>query len=450
MKPSKFNILTQSKGEDGHYLLYNTLQDHRILFDDPAFNPHYFFEKILKHQPLTDNETRIASELRETGILLEDDVDEQKIFDEWYEKKIRERTDFIHITILPTMACNLACEYCFENKTRQKGMMSPETIQNVIQWTSHRIKQIGPESIHITFFGGEPLLHPQAIKTITKTLWKFCRSHHTEIDFGLITNGVLLSPEFVDELRPFGFRWIKITFDGDREAHDRKRIGHARQKTFDAIYNNLCAIRGKLKIIIGGNFDNDNYKSMFDLVERLRRSPFAADIATIRFKPIMKIHPALASNRAEKIASFCEVCSFNNAQVSGIMALQNKTFEEGLPIPERNDIGPCEYHSRHAITIGPDGSLYKCPGFAGIPRLVAGDVFHDEYNEAGRRQIEMKKWDNDCESCAYLPNCCGGCRMNSLNKTGDLSIKSCEENYLVEATEVFMQRELAVLENDRP
>jgi hypothetical protein len=51
--------------------------------------------------------------------------------------------------------------------------------------------------------------------------------------------------------------------------------------------------------------------------------------------------------------------------------------------------------------IGPDGSLYKCPGFVGL-RTIAGDD-HDEFNEQGEWQIGTKKWDDDCESATSSP-----------------------------------------------
>ena len=36
--------------------------------------------------------------------------------------------------------------------------------------------------------------------------------------------------------------------------------------------------------------------------------------------------------------------------------------------------GPCEIHKRHAHTIGPDGSLYACPGFTGDATQSTGHI----------------------------------------------------------------------------
>ncbi len=449
MKPSKFNILTASKDDPGKFLLYNTLHDHRVLFDDPELNPAILFDKIQNRFPLTPKEQEAVPDLLGMGLLLEDETDEQKIFEDWYHTKIRERTDIMQVTILPTMACNLACDYCFENEVREDGVMKPETVAKTIAYLKRRVERVKPKTLHIHFFGGEPMLQPETLKRIAREMHAFTEPLGIPLSLGMITNGVLLNSEFVGEMLPYGFQWVKITFDGDREEHDRKRIFHNRKGTFDRIYDNLCGIHerfaGRLKIAIGGNFDNENYDSLFGLIERLKASPFAGDIMMARFKPIMPVNPEIASQRQGRVSSFCEVCSFNQKQIDGMMALQDKLWETGLPTDERPDMGPCEYHARHSFTIGPDGSLFKCPAFVGLRNLAAGTVEEDDYNAQGEWQVTMKKWEDDCESCHFLPNCAGGCHYSALNKTGSLEVRNCDGPFLEKATEAFMQREIGLL-----
>jgi uncharacterized protein len=293
------------------------------------------------------------------------------------------------------------------------------------------------------------MLQPETLKRIARELHAVTEPLGIPLSMGMITNGVLLTPEFVGEMLPYGFKWVKITFDGDREEHDRKRVHHNRKGTFDQIYANLCAIHdrfgGRLKIAIGGNFDNENYESMFALIDRLKTSPFAEDVMMARFKPIMPVNPDLASQRQGRISSFCEVCSFNQKQVEAMTSLTKKLWDVGMPTDERPDMGPCEYHSRHSFTIGPDGSLYKCPAFVGLHNLAAGTVDEDEYNAQGEWQVKYKKWEDGCESCHFLPNCAGGCHYSALNKTGSLEVKNCDGPFLEQATEDFMQREIRLM-----
>src|SRR5207344_1442222 len=61
-------------------------------------------------------------------------------------------------------------------------------------------------------------------------------------------------------------------------------------------------------------------------------------------------------------ASVCDSCDFLDDKMT---FLRDETRKRGFPTPDGVHNGPCEIHRRHAYTIGPDGSLYNCPGFTG-------------------------------------------------------------------------------------
>src|SRR5262245_64673173 len=109
-------------------------------------------------------------DLLDMGLVLEDKAEEQKIFEDWYQARIRERTDIMQVTILPTMACNLACDYCFENEVREGGVMKPETVEKTIAYLKSRVNRVRPETLHVHFFGGAPLLQPETLTQIGKAL----------------------------------------------------------------------------------------------------------------------------------------------------------------------------------------------------------------------------------------------------------------------------------------
>src|SRR5215216_6583031 len=83
----------------------------------------------------------------------------------------------------------------------------------------------------------------------------------------VITNGLLLTPEVVDRLEPFGLNGFKITLDGDRDTHNRMRPLRGGQGTFDKIIGNLRRVAGRCRISIGGNFDESSADSYPALLE---------------------------------------------------------------------------------------------------------------------------------------------------------------------------------------
>ena len=54
--------------------------------------------------------------------------------------------------------------------------------------------------------------------------------------------------------------------------------------------------------------------------------------------------------------------------------LREETNRRGFPTPDGVHNGPCHVHMKHAHTIGPDGSLYACPGFTGEKGLSTGHI----------------------------------------------------------------------------
>jgi uncharacterized protein len=98
-------------------------------------------------------------------------------------------------------------------------------------------------------------------------------------------------------------------------------------------------------------------------------------------------------------------------------------------------MGPCEIHRQHAHTIGPDGSLYACPGFSGEPTLSMGhiDGRSESWREAARRRFDrLGPWEN-CGDCAFIPVCGGGCSVASHAQLGDMNAPACHKRVLESA-----------------
>ena len=92
----------------------------------------------------------------------------------------------------------------------------------------------------LTFFGGEPLLNLPVMYDLAERAWQRDRRRAAcACAISIITNGLLLTPEVVDRLLPYGLNGIKITLDGDRDTHNRMRPLRGGQGTFDRIVENI-------------------------------------------------------------------------------------------------------------------------------------------------------------------------------------------------------------------
>jgi uncharacterized protein len=100
------------------------------------------------------------------------------------------------------------------------------------------VAQSGPRrQLHITFFGGEPLLNIAVIKQTVE----YCESIQTpakkQFVFELITNGTLLSPDVTRYLIAHNFM-LMISIDGGREMNNHNRPSVTGRDYFDTIITN--------------------------------------------------------------------------------------------------------------------------------------------------------------------------------------------------------------------
>ena len=124
-----------------------------------------------------------------------------------------------HITILVTRKCNLKCEYCYQEHN-EKNMSREISNQIVDIVRRYNIK-------NISLFGGEPLINWEIIKHIVDELT------HEDVQYGLITNGLLLDDEKLDFIEKNKIA-LAISYDGKRTMKRAKSVGQA-----ELIYSSL-------------------------------------------------------------------------------------------------------------------------------------------------------------------------------------------------------------------
>jgi uncharacterized protein len=122
----------------------------------------------------------------------------------------------------------------------------------------------------------------------------------------------------------------------------------------------------------------------------------------------------------------CDSCNFADDKMT---FLRDEARRRGFPVPDGVHNGPCHVHHAHAHTIGPDGSLYACPGFTGELALSTGhiDGRHDAVRQASRDKFDrLAPWE-ECGDCAFIPVCAGGCVVASHTQLGDMNLPTCHK-----------------------
>jgi uncharacterized protein len=450
MQPSMFNLRVPLEARDEVFLM-NTLTDAQLVVSpDVAELLDRAANGALLSDRFSEDEREAVSVLQDNGFLVENRDADRHALDTFFSSVWNSNAE-LHVTVLTTLQCNFACDYCFQgdhgdyNKFAEK--MSLETAGKVAEWVEGELDRVQPEKFVLMFFGGEPLLNLPVMYYLAERLWGSSQARGVPMSITVITNGLLLTAEVVDRLLPFGLYGCKITLDGDRDAHNRMRPLRGGQGTFDRIVENMRQVAGKCRIAIGGNFDESSVDSYPALLDFLREQDFADKLVKVNFKPVVRYEPqtpkgvlsltpvgndnkplngTCMTNVGKGGGSTCDSCSFLDDKMEYLRA---ETKRYGFPTSDGVHNGPCHIHHKNAQTIGPDGSLYACPGFTGEKGLSTGHIDGrlEAARESAREKFErLHPW-KECGDCAFIPVCAGGCLTASYTQLGDVNLPTCHK-----------------------
>ncbi len=472
MHPSMFNVRVplDQAASGGDVFLMNTFTDAQLVVSRDVAGLLDRIEAGNVADAFTADEREAVSTLAEHGFLVTDRASERRQLHDFFHQ-VREGQDAMRVTVLTTLQCNFACDYCFQgdhgdyNTTATK--MTLETSARVSMWIETRLDALRPKTFTLTFFGGEPLLNLPAMYDLAARVRHACDARGVTMAITVITNGLLLTPEVVDRLKPFGLTGVKITLDGDRETHNRMRPLRGGQGTFDKIISNIRRIAGKCRINIGGNFDMSSADSYPALLDFLRAQDFADSLTRVSFKPVIRepkampapsvggtrfIPLAVVSDTSRPLNGTCMTsagagtgaCDSCGQLDEKMTFLREETKKRGFKTVDGVHMGPCEIHQRHAYTIGPGGDLYACPGFTGDASQSTGHIdgrVEAIRNRTAERFDAIAAW-KQCDGCAFIPVCAGGCSVAAHTELGDMNRPNCHKSSF-EAGVVSLARDAA-------
>ncbi len=414
MKYSRYNIT--AKVSDSCYVLYNLLSEALIELDEENLA---YFQRCL--EPENEGDGRLTI-LHDNGFLIDDDYDEID-FLRYANKKYCSMNDVLQLTIAPTMDCNCKCAYCFEKP--HAGKMTEETAEAVYQFIVSQHKAMRYRFIHVDWFGGEPMLCWDVIRDLSRRLIRFSEENGIAYSAGLITNGTIVTPELVREMREARISDIQITLDGDRETHDSRRMFRNDRGTFDVILNNLRHfIDSGMTVSIRVNIDRRNIGALEKVKEAVRA-----------VNPQCRAYPAMVENftdmAQEDLQSLMGSSEFSLAVKSKYLLVDIARDE----LPTR--FISCQAQKLNSFGIDERGYLYKCWNELGMPELAFGTVFDYPGKVVGKNLVKFAGKDYlshpECMACKVLPICMGGCaKLRQKNEELPcIAEKYCIEEYVV-------------------
>ncbi len=356
-------------------------------------------------------------------------IDQEILFslDPWTRRKVPENSPLSSLCLMLAEDCNLRCDYCFVTGGQPKRTgrrMTADTARAAVDFLLARAG--GMESLHLSFFGGEPLLNFPVLAETTRYALQRAKEEGKSFQFNITTNGTIFNNAILDFLAAHLDVSLLVSLDGGAEIHDRHRRFFDGKGSFgvasSALWTLLADDRiGPKRLSVRGTFTAVN--------RTFTRA--AEELLALGAKDI-SIEPAIVKGgeleiTAEDLPAIKEeydrLAQFFLERIRSGDAFSFFHFDRAMDQISLADpvVKPCGAGDGY-LAVSYDGSLFPCHRFVGDKAFRMGDVWRGIINRGLRerfRKIEVNRKEK-CRECWAKYLCGGGCHRHAAEFNGSL------------------------------
>jgi uncharacterized protein len=420
---SKYNIFNRKKEKTIGVNLFNkrlftiTNQDYKMLLDHK--------DCLTK---LEENDPVLFGAMYKLGVIEKINTDIPAIL--LLRNRMAVFSDRHHrLIIMPTLNCNFSCWYCYETHT--KAMMSSDTVCNIIAYIKILIYERRISSLHLDWFGGEPLLgFDKIIKPIAAEAKKICKNKDVTFWMTMTTNGFLLKESMIPFFKEYNLNSFQITLDGNEEQHNRVRyFGKQKRGSYSTIVNNIGLLaKNNVGVQLRINYTKDMLDTISDIIPY-----FSQDIRSNILVALAQVWQDRKKNTASD-----DRWLFEKEIYSLFMKAGYRVFDHKIGTGR---VYSCYADSMSTAVINYDGRVFKCttPDFENTQEdgiLTEKGISWDENRIAHR--LARATFDRKlCLRCKYLPICSGGCSTHQSDITNRCHFKKYYKTEISELIKKF-------------
>jgi uncharacterized protein len=364
---------------------------------------------------------QLVASLLEGGFLVPSGTDEIVSIRDRFAKA-RGYTPLV-LTLTTTMECNLGCFYCYEQRSPERLELSD--IPALVQTTREKLRTHPTKSLHVDWYGGEPLLNIGFIETASPALQAMCRSEGAAYHASVISNGTAWPDDAAGFVERHQIRQVQLSFDGLAENHNRRRRFRSGYQTSDETsFELIIALVDRLldcvRVDLRFNMDRHNQADLLPFVEFARSRGWFSR----RFPAVMQ--PARLASYSERSAFMRErempLEQYDNLRRSlaavgtGDVRIEEAEVPDGFPYPKTY---VCAALATQSFVVGADGLQYRCGLQVGEKARAVGSM----KQPTGEHYEDRQWWEQfdpttlpSCSRCSFLPICWGGCPKKHLER----------------------------------
>jgi uncharacterized protein len=356
------------------------------------------------------------------------DIESRSALDDWNnEKNVNVKSGKIEhrirsVSINVNQICNLKCAYCAAGGDGSYGVPASQiSVEKTLPQLKYFIQKLSPGSkFAVSFIGGEPLLHPLAVKAISEYINQECEMIGCSANMKIVTNGTLLTGETLKIIKSLKVD-LTISFDGRKEINDKIRPSKDGRSTTDKIVfalSELAKDRGNITSI---NFSAITCKGNEDIFENyLYLRSFNPDSIEFVFANDESDLEVLRNhiNGLNKVLQF----AWSTGGEKELRRIKSVDHYFRMLDNQQQTENFCGAGKSY-LMIDAKNQLYSCVWDANLPDEKIGqntELSMEKIDKLLKPLIDL----NNCRTCWARHLCGGGCMYINRAHSGDKHIKN--------------------------
>lgn len=321
--------------------------------------------------------------------------------------------------VVMVAGCNLRCAYCATQfgQFGQGGVMSASTADRLASVIAAHLDP-GTHTANVAVGGGETCLHFDRFLFFADRLRRYCRQQGGTATLSVTTNGSVLDDA---RLRQLARRRIGVTvsIDGPAEDHDAVRRDARGRGTFRKAFRTWRRYRALTRRL--RDRPSCDIHSVFG-----PHSGTLADVIAFWSRAGVPLVPMVAANHS-RFETPMQRTAADRAQRRFVSELRDWAQNQARRCTAADFLGryrgPAVLYSswqrlftgqekafckpgRGLLGVGPDGALYPCEGYVGLPERRIGDLACGIDRRALRAYVaECRRAERLCTGCGLRAAC---------------------------------------------
>jgi uncharacterized protein len=396
-KLSVYNVFSY----DRHSLINTETGALITIHDDDFF---FVIDLVDKHgdlSDLTENQKMLFSEMLRAGLIIDETIDEQERLRNEFVA-MREGTNIMMLSVLPTLFCQLSCPYCYQRE-HPAGTMTEDVENALIDFLKVHFKQNSVRNLILAWFGGEPLLAFPVLQQLSQKIRGLCNDSGVHLDASITTNGILLDSRKSLFLYKNDIRKAQLTLDGPKRLHDIRKQNdksgtyHRIIETINVLAETGIDVNVRINIdkLNSGYLDELISDLSYEIRDKSRVGLYLARLIDYGAGGFPCLDPKEFAILKLRYLQLCEKFHFS------------RSLKLAYPSPRHS---MCIGTHKNSLIIDPNGYLYKCMSDIGQEKLRIGSVFEGvDSTNSNFLQWTNYRLNEECARCNLLPACGGRC-----------------------------------------